>query len=62
MSHVHCCDEVDPATVCPDPTAHEGVSTRPIHHGDSDDFCRQCPHTKAAHAAGCRNCECEQFV
>lgn len=20
--HFHCCDEVDPATVCPDPSAH----------------------------------------
>jgi hypothetical protein len=23
VTHVHCCDEVDPSTVCPDPNAHE---------------------------------------
>jgi hypothetical protein len=27
MSHIHCCDEVDPSTVCPDPSAHEARFT-----------------------------------
>lgn len=25
MKHFHCCEEVDPNTVCPDPAAHEPV-------------------------------------